>query len=51
MRKSGGRRRVGQVVRRHIYTLHGRNGAFIGGGDALLQLSQIHSQCRLITDC
>ena len=48
MRKGRCRCRVGQIVCRHIHTLYGGNGPFIGGGDAFLQLTQINGQSRLI---
>jgi hypothetical protein len=48
MGKGGGRRRVGQVVRRHVHTLNRGNGAFVRGGDAFLQPTEVDGQGRLV---
>ncbi|ABA50504.1 hypothetical protein BURPS1710b_0178 [Burkholderia pseudomallei 1710b] len=49
--EGGGRRRVGQVVRRHVHGLNRRDRAFLRRRDALLQLAHFFSQRRLIAHC
>ena len=46
--EGGGRRRVGQVVGRHVDRLHRGDRALVGGGDALLQRAHVGGQRRLI---
>lgn len=48
MRKRMHRRRVGQIVRRHIHRLNGSDGASVGIGDALLQPREFGAQGGLI---
>src|SRR5690606_22835145 len=48
VREGGRRRRVGQVVCRHVYGLHRGDRALLGGGDALLQGAHVGRQRRLI---
>ncbi len=48
VRKRGGRRRVGQVVRGHVHGLDRRDGTHLGGGDAFLQLAHLLGQRRLV---
>src|ERR1700676_1110780 len=48
MRERGGRRRVGQVVGRHIDRLHRGDRALVGGGDAFLQRAHVGGERRLI---
>mmetsp|Transcript_126341 Transcript_126341/g.342991 ORF Transcript_126341/g.342991 Transcript_126341/m.342991 type:complete len:274 (+) Transcript_126341:41-862(+) len=50
VREGGGRRRVGQVVGRHVHSLHRGDGALLGGGDALLQGCQVCGQRGLVAD-
>ena len=50
MGKGGGRRRVGQVVRRHVDALYRSNGSLGGRGDAFLQSTEVGGQGRLITN-
>ena len=45
----GCRRRVGQVVSRHVNGLHRGDRTFLGGGNTLLHLAHVGSQRRLIT--
>ncbi len=45
----GGWGRICQIVSRHVDSLHRRDGALLGGGDALLHGSHVRGQCRLIT--
>ncbi len=47
--ESGCRRRVSQVVRRHVNRLDRGNGAGLGGGDAFLQHTHFLCQRRLVT--
>ena len=42
------RRRIGEIVRRHIHRLDRRDGAGVGVGDALLQPRQLGAHRRLI---
>ena len=49
MGEGGGRRRVGQVVGRHVDRLHRGDRALRRGGDALLQRAHVGGQRRLIT--
>ena len=44
------RRRVGQIVRRDVNRLHRRDRAFLGRGDAFLQVAHLGRERRLITD-
>ena len=44
------RRRIGQIVRRDVDGLDGRDRAFFGGGDAFLEIAHLRRECRLITD-
>mmetsp|Transcript_1202 Transcript_1202/g.3051 ORF Transcript_1202/g.3051 Transcript_1202/m.3051 type:complete len:274 (-) Transcript_1202:907-1728(-) len=46
----GGRSRIGQVVSGHVDGLHRRDGALLGGGDALLQGCQVCGQRGLVAD-
>ena len=48
MGEGGGRRRVGQVVGRHVDRLHRSDRALLGGGDALLQRAHVGGERRLI---
>ena len=48
--EGGGRRGVGQIIRRDIDRLHGGDGAVLRGGDALLQGADFVGQGRLIAD-
>lgn len=48
--KRGRRSRVGQVIRRNVDRLHGRDCAVLGGGDTLLQSTDLISQRRLVAD-
>ena len=48
MRERGRRRRIGQIVGRHVDRLHRRDRAFGGGGDALLQRAHVGGERRLI---
>jgi hypothetical protein len=48
VRERGRRRRVGQVVGRHVNRLHRGDRALGGGGDALLQRAHVGRQRRLI---
>ena len=48
MRERGRRRRVGQVVGRHVNRLHRGDRALGGGGDALLQRAHVGRERRLI---
>ena len=50
MGEGGGRGRVGQIVRRHIDGLEGGDGAFLGRGDAFLQVAHFGGQGRLVAD-
>ena len=50
VRKRRGRRGVGQVVGRHIDRLERGDGAFLGGGDAFLQVAHFGGQRGLVTD-
>src|SRR5690606_3945715 len=49
VKEGGGRRRVGQVVGRDVNGLDRRNGARLGGRNALLQLTHFLSQSGLVT--
>ena len=44
------RRRVGEVVCRHVDRLHRGDRTILGGGDALLQITHFGGQCGLVTD-
>ena len=48
MRERMHRRRIGEIVRRHIHRLNGGDGAGIGVGDALLQPRQLGAHRGLI---
>ena len=48
--EGGGGRRVGQVVRRDIDGLEGGDGAFLGGGDAFLQVAHFGGEGGLVAD-
>lgn len=48
--EGGGWSGIGQIVSRHIDGLYGRDGAFFGGGDSLLQGSQVSGEGGLIPD-
>ncbi len=48
--EGGGRRRVGEVVGRHVDGLHRGDRALVGRGDALLQLAHLGRQGRLVAD-
>ena len=50
MGERGGRRRVGQVVGRHVDGLHRGDRALLRGGDALLQRAHVGGERRLIAD-
>ena len=50
MRKGGGRRRISQVVRRHVYRLHRGDRTVFGGGDPLLQRTEFGGKRRLVAD-
>mmetsp|Transcript_38152 Transcript_38152/g.64102 ORF Transcript_38152/g.64102 Transcript_38152/m.64102 type:complete len:379 (-) Transcript_38152:39-1175(-) len=50
MGEGGGRGRIGQVIGGHVDGLHGGDGPLVGGGNTLLQTSQISGQSRLVTD-
>ena len=50
MREGGRRRRVGQVVGRHVDRLHRGDRALGGGGDALLQRAHVGGERRLVAD-
>lgn len=41
---------IGQIIGRHVNSLHGSNGTLLSGGNSLLKSTQIGSQGRLITD-
>ena len=49
MGERGRRRRIGQVVGRHVDRLHRGDRALVGGGDALLQRAHVGRERRLIT--
>src|SRR5690554_768334 len=49
VREGGRRRRVGQVIRGHVDSLHGGDRAGLGGGDALLEHTHLLGQGRLVT--
>ena len=48
--EGGGRRRVGQVVGRHVDRLHRGDRALLGRGDALLQRAHVGGERRLVAD-
>ena len=48
VREGGRRRRVGQVVRRHVHGLNGGDRTRLGRGDALLQHAHFLGQRRLV---
>ena len=50
MREGSSRRRVGQVVGRHVDGLHRGDGTLLGGSDAFLQGAHFGGQGRLVTD-
>ena len=50
MRERGRRRRVGQIVGRHVDRLHRGDRALLGRRDALLQRAHVGRQGRLIAD-
>mmetsp|Transcript_8741 Transcript_8741/g.32960 ORF Transcript_8741/g.32960 Transcript_8741/m.32960 type:complete len:514 (-) Transcript_8741:27-1568(-) len=47
--KGRGRRRVGEVIGRHVDGLHGGDGSLGGGGDALLEGTHVRGKCRLVS--
>ena len=50
VRKRRRRRRVGQIVGRHVDGLHRGDGAFFRGSDALLEGAHFGAERRLVTD-
>ena len=50
VRERRGRRRVGQVVGRHVHRLERSDRAFLGRGDAFLEIAHFSGQRRLVTD-
>ena len=48
VREGRGRRRVGEVVGRHVDGLHRGDRALLGGGDALLELAHLRAEGRLV---
>src|SRR5258706_149213 len=48
MRERGCRRRVGQVIGRHVDRLHRGDRTLVGGGDAFLQRAHVGGERRLI---
>ena len=48
--EGGGRRRVGEVVGRHVDRLHRGDRALLRGGDALLQRAHVGGKRRLVAD-
>ena len=50
VRERGGRRRVGQVVRRHVHRLERSDRTLLGRGDAFLQVAHFRGERRLVTD-
>ncbi len=50
MGEGGGRRRVGQIVRRHVDRLHRGDRSLLGAGDPLFQGPEIGRQGRLVAD-
>ena len=50
MREGGRRRRVGQIVGRHVDRLHRGDRALGGRGDALLQRAHVGGERRLVAD-
>ncbi len=50
MGEGGRRRRVGQIVGRHVDRLHRGDRALLGRGDALLQRAHVGGERRLIAD-
>ena len=51
MREGRGRGGIGQVVRRDVHGLEGGDGAFLGGGDPLLEIAHLGGQSGLVTHC
>ncbi len=50
MRERGRRRRIGEVVGRHVDRLHRSDGTLVGRGDAFLQRAHVGGERRLIAD-
>jgi hypothetical protein len=50
VREGVGGRGIGQIVRRHVDRLEGGDGAFLGGGDAFLQIAHFGGERGLVTD-
>jgi hypothetical protein len=50
MGKSGGGRRISQIVSGDVDGLHGGNGTLGGGGDTLLHLTHVDGESGLVTD-
>ena len=48
--EGGGRGRIGKIVSRHVDGLHGGDGTVLGGGNALLESTQVSGQSGLVTD-
>src|SRR5208337_891193 len=48
--KSGGRRRIGQIVRRHIHGLERGDGTFLCRSNPFLQITHLRRQRGLIAD-
>lgn len=46
VREGGGRRRIGQIIGRHVDRLHGRDRTLLGRRDTLLERTQIRRQRR-----
>ena len=51
MSKSRSRRRVGHIIRRHIYSLNRSNGTFLCRSNSLLHCTHFTRKRRLITHC
>ena len=49
MSEGRGRRGIGQIVGRHVNRLHRRDRAFLGGGNALLQLAHFGGEVGLVS--
>ena len=50
VREGRGRRRIGQIVRRHVNGLEGGDRTLLGRGDSFLEITHFRSQRRLVTD-